>query len=185
MGQRANFEEQYSGDSLQGTYVAGVYYPDKTRVGWWKNGYPEYFAKVLNAPKWIGIDITVNGRPIDLATAKIISFKRTLNMKEGFLDRSFKITLPKNKTLVFNTRRFLSMSEPDLGIVRYSVKSVDLDGTIEFNSYIDSDVRNEDANYGKKFWTELERASSAGTGIIISRTMKTDFHVATGMSCSS
>ena len=47
-GQRANFEEKYSGDSLQGSYVGGVYYPDKTRVGWWKNGYPEYFAKVLN-----------------------------------------------------------------------------------------------------------------------------------------
>jgi len=49
LGQRANFEELYSGKSLQGSYVAGVYYPDKTRVGWWKNGYPEYFAKVLNA----------------------------------------------------------------------------------------------------------------------------------------
>ena len=47
-GQRANFEEHYSGDILQGSYVGGVYYPDKTRVGWWKNGYPEYFAKVLN-----------------------------------------------------------------------------------------------------------------------------------------
>ena len=34
MGQRANFEEQYSGDTLQGNYLAGVYYPDKTRVGW-------------------------------------------------------------------------------------------------------------------------------------------------------
>ena len=49
IGQRANFEEQYSGDSLQGNYIAGIYYPDKTKVGWWKNGYPEYFAKVLNA----------------------------------------------------------------------------------------------------------------------------------------
>jgi maltose phosphorylase len=38
MGQRANFEESYSGDMHQGTYVAGVYYPYKTRVGWWKNG---------------------------------------------------------------------------------------------------------------------------------------------------
>ena len=34
MGQRANFEEFYSGETLQGTYVGGVYYPDKTRVGW-------------------------------------------------------------------------------------------------------------------------------------------------------
>jgi len=49
MGLRGNFEEGYSGESLQGTYIAGVYYPDKTRVGWWKIGYPEYYAKVLNA----------------------------------------------------------------------------------------------------------------------------------------
>ncbi len=33
MGQRANFEETYSGETLLGNYVAGVYYPDKTRVG--------------------------------------------------------------------------------------------------------------------------------------------------------
>ena len=74
MGQRANFEEHYSGDSLQGSYVAGVYYPDKTRVGWWKNGYPEYFAKVLNAPNWIGIDISADDKIIDLATSEINSF---------------------------------------------------------------------------------------------------------------
>ena len=65
MGQRANFEEHYSGETFQGSYIAGVYYPDKTRVGWWKNGYPEYFAKVLNAPNWIGINIIVDGEPLD------------------------------------------------------------------------------------------------------------------------
>jgi len=65
MGQRANFEEHYSGDTLSGNYVAGVYYPDKTRVGWWKNGYPEYFAKVLNAANWIGIDVAVDGETLD------------------------------------------------------------------------------------------------------------------------
>jgi maltose phosphorylase len=36
MGQRANFEESYSGDTFQGSYIAGIYYPDKTKVGWWK-----------------------------------------------------------------------------------------------------------------------------------------------------
>ena len=49
MGQRANFEESYGGESFQGSYIGGIYYPDKTRVGWWKNGYPEYFAKVADA----------------------------------------------------------------------------------------------------------------------------------------
>ena len=61
MGQRANFEETYTGEYLRGSYVGGVYYPDKTRVGWWKNGYPEYFAKIINSTNWIGIDIQVNG----------------------------------------------------------------------------------------------------------------------------
>jgi maltose phosphorylase len=59
MGQRANFEEQYSGATFQGSYIAGIYYPDKTKVGWWKNGYPEYFAKV-KCSNWIGIDIEIN-----------------------------------------------------------------------------------------------------------------------------
>ena len=99
MGQRANFEEHYSGDSLQGSYVAGVYYPDKTRVGWWKNGYPEYFAKVLNAPNWIGIDLSVDGQQVDLATSEISAFRRVLNMKQGYLDRSFEITISGNKTI--------------------------------------------------------------------------------------
>ena len=47
MGMRGNFEETYSGDSHRGTYLAGVWFPDKTRVGWWKNGYPQYFGKVI------------------------------------------------------------------------------------------------------------------------------------------
>jgi len=181
MGQRANFEEKYSGDTLPGSYIAGVYYPDKTRVGWWKNGYPEYFAKVLNAPKWIGIDVSVNGKQIDLAAANIISFRRILNMKEGYLERTFGINAGKNKSVEITSRRFLSMAESDAGIIRFSVKSINLEGVIKFSVYLDSDVRNEDANYGKKFWKEVSRESVPGRGIIVSRTMKTDFHVATGM----
>ncbi len=181
MGQRANFEEAYSGDSLQGNYIAGVYYPDKTRVGWWKNGYPEYFAKVLNAPKWIGIDISVDGVPVDLALSNISFFTRTLNMREGFLERNFKINIDGNKTLEINSRRFLSMFEPDIGVIRYNIKSVDFKGDIDLTLYVDADVRNEDANYGRKFWKEVRREVSSGSGIIIARTMKTDFHVSTGM----
>ncbi len=182
MGQRANFEEHYSGNSLQGSYVAGVYYPDKTKVGWWKNGYPEYFAKVLNAPKWIGIDVMVNKIPVDISSAKILSFTRTLNIKQGYLDRNFRIAVSGNKTLEFNTRRFVSMSEPDAGIIRYSIRSLDFVGIIDFNVYLDSDVRNEDANYGRKFWKEVTREINQNEGVIIARTLKTDFHVATGMS---
>jgi maltose phosphorylase len=181
MGQRANFEEQYSGNSLQGSYVAGIYYPDKTRVGWWKNGYPEYFAKVLNAPKWIGIDISINNLPVDLAKAKISSFRRILNMKEGYLERSFVLHSSKGKSVEIESRRFLSMNEPDLGIIRYMIRPLDFSGRIDFNIYLDGDVRNEDSNYDEKFWENVYSEAEDGWGIITSRTLKTGFHVASGM----
>src|ERR1700712_846002 len=97
MGQRANFEEAYSGESLQGSYIAGIYYPDKTRVGWWKNGYPEYFAKVLNAANWIGINVTIDNEKLDLNKCKVSDFKRILNMREGYLQRSFNAELINGK----------------------------------------------------------------------------------------
>jgi maltose phosphorylase len=181
MGQRANFEERYSGDSHQGSYVAGVYYPDKTRVGWWKNGYPEYFAKVINAPNWIGIDISVDGTPLDLAAAKIKSFSRILNMKEGYLERKFCIESTKGKFLTVNSRRFLSMAEQDLGIIRYSILAENFSGSLEYKVYIDADVRNEDSNYGEKFWEPVNHESAAGFGIITAKTLKSNFNVTTGM----
>ena len=44
-GMRGNFEEGYSGKSLKGTYLAGIYYPDKTRVGWWKKRLSRIFCQ--------------------------------------------------------------------------------------------------------------------------------------------
>ena len=178
---RANFEEHYSGDSLQGSYVAGVYYPDKTRVGWWKNGYPEYFAKVLNAPKWTGVDISIDGSLLDLAVAKIGSFRKVLNMREGYLERTFTWHLSAGKSVDIITRRFLSMSEPDLGIIRYVVKPLGFQGTIDFSVYLDGDVRNEDTNHGEKFWIDVYNHSEEGSGIITSETLRTEFQVTTGM----
>src|ERR1700750_3020891 len=105
MGQRANFEEAYSGETLQGNYIAGVYYPDKTRVGWWKNGYPEYFAKVLNAPSWIGIRLSIDNQKLDLAKCKVENFRRILDMKTGLLMRSFTATFPDGKKISVESKR--------------------------------------------------------------------------------
>lgn len=57
MGARGNYEEHYSATTLKGTYIAGVWVPDVTRVGWWKNGYPRYFGKVINAPDFLSFDL--------------------------------------------------------------------------------------------------------------------------------
>ena len=45
----------------------------------------------------------------------------------------------------------------------------------------DLDVKNEDANYGEKFWAEIQKEVSDGEGYIVGKTKKLDFFVGTGM----
>ena len=174
MGQRANFEEQYSGPSLQGTYLAGIYYPDKTRVGWWKNGYPEYFAKVLNAPNWIGIDVEIDGVMLDLHHQSPSQFMRVLNMHQGYLERKFTVEV-NGKQLEISSRRFLSMKRDETGVIRYAIRSLDYQGKISLTPYLEGDVVNRDSNYGERFWDIIECDAGPGTGHLISRTRKTGF----------
>ncbi|NAS31357.1 glycoside hydrolase family 65 protein [Flavobacteriaceae bacterium R38] len=182
MGQRANFEESYSGPTFQGSYIAGVYYPDKTRVGWWKNGYPEYFAKVLNAPNWIGINVFVNKEELDLAKCKkVTDFRRELNMKEGWYERSFKATLQNDIEVQVVSKRFLCLDIDEVGAIRYTVTPVNSDAKILIKPYLDSGIENEDTNWEDKFWDTLDVKFDEDKAFIVSKTMKTDFYVSTFM----
>ncbi|MFV0375941.1 MAG: family 65 glycosyl hydrolase domain-containing protein [Mangrovibacterium sp.] len=180
-GQRANFEEKYSGDSLQGNYVAGVYYPDKTRVGWWKNGYPEYFAKILNATNWIGLSIKIDGEELDLATANVESFTRVLDMHSALLTRRFKATLPSGKQVEVNAERFLSIANKEIGAIRYRLKALNFGGTLSICSTLDGDVVNQDSNYDEKFWVETDKFVEPCRSLLLMETKKTSFFVCHGI----
>ncbi|HEX3384033.1 MAG TPA: glycoside hydrolase family 65 protein, partial [Mucilaginibacter sp.] len=180
MGQRANFEEAYSGDTLSGNYVAGVYYPDKTRVGWWKNGYPEYFAKVINAANWIGIDMVLGNEQLDLAKCEVSAFRRELNMKDGYLKRTFRAKTAKGVEVEVEAIRFCSMADDETGAIRYTITPLNYSGPITITPYVNGDVVNKDSNYDEKFWDEVERECWNDGGYVQSRTKKTGFEVATG-----
>ncbi len=179
-GQRANFEEKYSGDSLQGNYLAGVYYPDKTRVGWWKNGYPEYFAKILNAANWIGIHLEIEGEELDLATATVLDFRRELDMRTALLTRSFVATLPSGKQVEVVAKRFLSMKKQELGAIQYQLRSLNFTAPVQITSFIDGDVMNEDSNYDEKFWDGVEKEAEGQEAFLCMKTKKTGFYACNG-----
>jgi len=182
MGQRANFEEAYSGKTFQGSYIAGIYYPDKTKVGWWKNGYPEYFAKVLNAPNWIGINVEVNGENLDLAKCKsVANFRRELNMQEGIYYRSFEATLQNGTEIKVKVTRFLSLEIDELGVIKYEVTPVNTDAKIAFKPYLDAGIENEDTNWEEKFWEPKGVKHSDNHAFVTARTFKTHFTATTFM----
>jgi maltose phosphorylase len=181
MGQRANFEEAYSGETLSGNYVAGVYYPDKTRVGWWKNGYPEYFAKVINAANWIGIDVVIGDEQLDLAKCEVSTFRRELNMKEGYLKRTFRAKTVNGKEVEVEAIRFCSIADDETGVINYTITPINFSGAITITAFINGDVVNKDSNYDEKFWDEVKKQTWQDGAYIQLRTKKTGFEVATGM----
>ena len=159
MGMRGNFEESYSGDHHKGTYLAGVWYPDKTRVGWWKNGYPEYFGKVINAVDFASIDLYVNDQAVDLATMDPEEFYLELDMKTGVLTRHFTLTI-NDVTVRFNFERFLSLTKKEIGAFRLTVETLSGNGSLNVVSKLNGNVQNEDSNYGEMFWEEIETQPS-------------------------
>ena len=180
MGQRGGFEETYTGKTLQGNYVAGVYYPDKTRVGWWKNGYPEYFAKVLNAANWLGLEITIDNEIVDLHTSQVDVFYRELNMKEGHIKRTCRITLQNGKSLQIDSIRFNSLKDDESGAYSFSITPLNFSEPIKIKAYVDGDIKNKDSNYDEKFWEEVKVGANQNRSFVWSKTKKTGFDVITG-----
>lgn len=180
MGMRGNFEEDYSGDSLSGTYLAGVYYPDKTRVGWWKNGYPEYFAKVLNAVNFLYTPMKLNGVAVDLAKEEFSDFTRVLNMQTGILTRSFVITRPEGQ-VKFTIERFVSTDNREIAAIRFHVESLKGNHHLEWAPGLNQNVQNEDSNYEEVFWEPMEAEIENSMAFVQATTKKTEFVVGAAM----
>ena len=157
MGMRGNFEEDYTGDTHQGTYIGGVWFPDKTRVGWWKNGYPQYFGKVINAPNLIGLHIKVNGTLLDADKLPIVSFHRELDMQAGTLLREVAYQLPRGQVKL-SSLRFVSMDHKPLLVQKTTVQA-DFDAHVTILAYLDGNVHNADSNYQESFWHQLDQTA--------------------------
>ena len=173
MGMRGSFEETYSADSHLGTYIAGVWFPDKTRVGWWKNGYPKYFGKAINALNFSKVKIFVDGQEVDLAKNDVAGFSVELDMQHGVLRRSFTVFGVR-----FDVCKFLSVAQKELAVIRWEAVSVDgKTHQVRIDSIIDADVKNEDSNYEEKFWQVLDKGVSDDRSYIATQTVANPFGV--------
>ena len=175
MGMRGMFEEKYSGDTHKGIYLGGVWFPDKTRVGWWKNGYPEYFGKVINAVDFVSVDVKLDGESVDLAKDEFSDFELALDMKSGVLTRSYVVKRGEKKVKL-NFERFISVDMKELYADRITVENLSSANVeVEIESSIDADVFNEDSNYDEKFWNVLSKKKDQTTGRLVAETIENNF----------
>lgn len=176
MGMRGNFEETYHGDHHLGTYLAGVWYPDKTRVGWWKNGYPEYFGKVINAVNFIAMDLSINGKTVDLSTLETDDFYLELDMEKGLLSRHFTVTVDQC-TVAFSFQRFLSIVKKELAMIQVHANVLAGNPNIQIISKLDNYIHNEDSNYDDLFWQEINAHASDTISHLTAQTIENPFGI--------
>ncbi|MFT9388577.1 MAG: glycoside hydrolase family 65 protein [Leuconostoc sp.] len=173
MGMRGMFEEVYSGDTHQGIYIGGVWFPDKTRVGWWKNGYPHYFGKAINALNFVKADFYIDDQQVDLAKNDVQDFELSLDMQKGVLNRTFTVFGVK-----VTVTRLISVAQKELAVLHYTFVSADGQAhQVRFDASIDADVVNEDSNYDEKFWQVLSAGHDGDTSFIATQTVENPFGV--------
>lgn len=180
MLQRANFEEYYSGNSVPGSYIAGVYCPDSNQTGTKGDG-EENNNRLLNTPSWVGIIVRLNDEVLDLATWKVQNFRKVLNMHEGYLERTFEATSLKGHKIHVAVKRFLSMAENQIGAISYSVKSLDFEGRISFMPVINAEVKNPYVKENEQSWNVLQIKTQQEVSHLWAQARRMNFHVCSAL----
>lgn len=182
-GQRGNFEEPYSSDSYRGSFVAGITYLDKTRVGWWKNGFPRYYPRIPNAIDWSRIGLRLIDEELDLAQWDVNSFNRRLDMKGGISYRDVEVTSPRGNRLGLHVEHITSMAHPNLCLIKYSVTSIDYSGKISLIPTLNGNTVQNPDYPNEKIWNILRSGAYHDCAYLWTQTRREDAQVCYGMTC--
>lgn len=136
MGVRGYFEEGYSKDSLVGSYFNGVYERAAISAQNYK-GIIDHTEFMVNSVDYFHTRIVLDGERLDVATAKINSFERCLDLKTGVLRRSFVWELANGRQLELMFERFLCMNEACMAGQRIRITPINFNGNISVSMGLD------------------------------------------------
>lgn len=144
IGVRGNFEEGY-GEGIQtvrGTYINAFYENIPVHYGEKAFGFPETSQKIVNVTDAQSIEIIIEGEKFSLFSGKVISFKRYVNMKEGYYRREIHWKSPKGRELKINITRLASFDFLELFAVFCEIEEINFKGEVIIRSKINGDVKN-------------------------------------------
>lgn len=176
-GQRGNFEEPYSSDSYPGSFVAGIPFLDKTRVAWWKNGFPRFYTRIPNAANWSSIHLRLIDEELDLALWDVNSFNRRLDMYDGISYRDVKATSPRGNSLQVHVEHLVNMAHPDLCLIRYSVTSLNYTGRLSLLPLLEANLSEHSEQTEERIWNLLDSGVNQDVAFLWTQTRREDSQV--------
>ena len=167
MGVRGYFDEGYSGDSLVGAYLNGVWEEHNNPKPQYL-GIPSRFVFMVNTLNWLYTRLKLDGQTLDLAKSSFTGFKRTLDFKTGTLTREFTWNAGA-KQLKVKFERLVSMTSPQLGCQRMELTPVNFSGEIEVELGLDFTIIHESQQ--RSFWSVPKKALDKDVVALVGRTL--------------
>lgn len=122
-----------------GTYVAGVYNSLKTPIA----GRDIVNEDFVNCPNWLMFNYRVDDGPwFNRLKVKILSWKMELNMQKGILSRNIRWRDNDGRVTRVENQRVVSMADPHVCAIRFSIIPENYDGKITVRTGIDGLISN-------------------------------------------
>lgn len=187
IGVRGNFEEGQQ-KTIRGAYINGFY--ETSDIGYDERlyGFPTSKQTIVNIHDFQTVQLKLGDEEFDLLSGTIISFERTIDMKNGVCRRGIEWKSPKGKRVRIDIARMASLAVKELFIIDYRVTPLDFEGELSFVSWCSADVvnftDNEDPrtnNYGEKCLALTEVFFEDGIAYMESQTQHSHLRVGTSM----
>lgn len=129
MGIRATSEEKQL-DERRNMFVAGTF-----------DAFPNEVTELPNLPDLVNMEITIDGRSLNLKDGQVKRYHKYLNLKNGELIRKFD-WIVDDKTIHFKFARFISMRDKHLFVSKVEINSDQNDLLLKIKSGIDGQQAN-------------------------------------------
>ena len=167
LGSRSALEE-IPYDAKPGTYIAGLYDTVGSQV-----------AELVNLPNPFNFRITVDGEKLGVIAMNTSEHKRTLNLRHGILSRYAVFSDTRNRRYDYQSLRFLSMSEKNIGVMQIAFTALDAEANISIETGIDTSVSNAGTvtEGRKKHFRVKELGQFKNEGFLVTETFNKEHKV--------
>jgi alpha,alpha-trehalose phosphorylase len=139
MGIRGYTEESNGGvEACREGYLAGVFgHVNEAALKQIRVDYEWPMLSMITLPELFACDMVLNGESFSLSLGKVISFSRSLNMRNGVLSRQLVWESPKGNRTHLQFDRFLSAAVTHLAMQQITVTPENWEGTAVLNFGLD------------------------------------------------
>ncbi len=143
MGTRGNFEEGFSGKSLEGCYLNGIYVKERQKYAWRRKCFPIFSNFLVNTTNWLKIYVQVNGEKFSMTESQFSDYRRCLDMKNGILSRELVFKTKNGDETFLRWERLISHHDRHCGVIRLSIKALNHEKKINVTLKLDSNKENQ------------------------------------------